>query len=494
MPPKRKALDVTAEDGSPPLKRKTRSHRPLVEAEPEVPSQVSANRHRTANGDTENFDATALDNQEQRLPPRRGRPASKNTAAAAPSAKPVTSLSPHKTHRCVTSLAEKSVDSVVEAPAAKKRSNGSRQGRPHRKMEDSRTDVEASSSEVEEPVASSSKVQPEEDLVASNARTRTASRSRGKRTAGRSRSKSKPKVSEGVATLDETKLLAAVQKGEEYEEFEEKVERTGSSEPDELLLTPRHSLQPITPPRSVVPRLATPPRSGTARSAVGTPRYIMHSVQITTPSWLRNPSTQGIASPRSNIRGRSSTPFTLPLASKSTLSTIPSTSAAIRPSRTPQPSTKRSPFKIIVEETKVEFDDFPTKVHVEASSPTKRAPGHPSAEGKGKAPVSPGKRSSRILRTLPKHLESCLQIQKHATLVSLQKLPQMTSSEGMDIHPNAVAYEQLTSLLLGTVMRSEGNSCLITGPRGSGKNRVSLICCLRRRLHLNVDDSWWTMS
>jgi origin recognition complex subunit 4 len=37
---------------------------------------------------------------------------------------------------------------------------------------------------------------------------------------------------------------------------------------------------------------------------------------------------------------------------------------------------------------------------------------------------------------------------------------------------NTVASQQLSDLLIGTVTRGEGNSCLLLGPRGSGKTRV----------------------
>jgi hypothetical protein len=39
---------------------------------------------------------------------------------------------------------------------------------------------------------------------------------------------------------------------------------------------------------------------------------------------------------------------------------------------------------------------------------------------------------------------------------------------------NAVVLEQLKALLTGTLERGEGNSCLLIGPRGSGKSRVSI--------------------
>ena len=58
---------------------------------------------------------------------------------------------------------------------------------------------------------------------------------------------------------------------------------------------------------------------------------------------------------------------------------------------------------------------------------------------------------------------------------SLQEPPQLDEIElyGEDYPPtNTVAYEQLYELLVGTVDRGEGNSCMLIGPSGSGKTQV----------------------
>ncbi|PCH41003.1 hypothetical protein WOLCODRAFT_99699 [Wolfiporia cocos MD-104 SS10] len=100
-----------------------------------------------------------------------------------------------------------------------------------------------------------------------------------------------------------------------------------------------------------------------------------------------------------------------------------------------------------------------------AASPSKRKP----------APqVSPSRRT----QTLHPDLHLALHAQQRAILRSLRDVPQIDeielAVEEEDGGPstNAVAYEQLSDLLTGTVMRGEGNSCLLIGPRGSSKTRL----------------------
>ncbi len=71
---------------------------------------------------------------------------------------------------------------------------------------------------------------------------------------------------------------------------------------------------------------------------------------------------------------------------------------------------------------------------------------------------------------------SCLHAQKRAILHALHR-PKTAVFDKVDENSepsaNAVALEELKALLVGTVERGEGNSCLLIGPRGSGKSRVS---------------------
>lgn len=72
-----------------------------------------------------------------------------------------------------------------------------------------------------------------------------------------------------------------------------------------------------------------------------------------------------------------------------------------------------------------------------------------------------------------------------AVLKALQSIPVACSNgqyeDDEDAEPlsNEVAYEQLSNLLKGTVDRGEGNSCILMGPKGSGKTQVSNFVAFR---------------
>ncbi|KAF8076418.1 origin recognition complex subunit 4 C-terminus-domain-containing protein [Lyophyllum atratum] len=105
-------------------------------------------------------------------------------------------------------------------------------------------------------------------------------------------------------------------------------------------------------------------------------------------------------------------------------------------------------------------------------------------------PTSPSKKKTttlssptRLPRVLPRHLHTCLNAQKRAILQALQNPPELDDDsdvdeggEGEEPSTNSIAAQQLTSLLAGTVSRGEGNSCLVLGPRGSGKSRLVERC------------------
>lgn len=81
----------------------------------------------------------------------------------------------------------------------------------------------------------------------------------------------------------------------------------------------------------------------------------------------------------------------------------------------------------------------------------------------------------KLPSVLPAHLLPSLRLQKRAVLNALQS---SLSSEEIDDHSylstNATSYAQLHDLLHGTTSRGEGNSCLLLGPRGSGKTSVRI--------------------
>lgn len=100
-------------------------------------------------------------------------------------------------------------------------------------------------------------------------------------------------------------------------------------------------------------------------------------------------------------------------------------------------------------------------------------------------PNSPTKANVPLIQ---EHLIPCLTAQKKAVLRALTNPPVPSTSEGSakgkgkakaieadGDFDNATAYGQLKDLLEGTTVRNEGNSCLLLGPKGSGKTRVSVL-------------------
>ena len=78
---------------------------------------------------------------------------------------------------------------------------------------------------------------------------------------------------------------------------------------------------------------------------------------------------------------------------------------------------------------------------------------------------------SKVLRgPLPRHLYHFVSMQKKAVLQRLRNPPYIEF--GGDKSTDG-ARRELRGLLEGTMDRGEGNSCLILGPRGSGKSLVS---------------------
>lgn len=81
---------------------------------------------------------------------------------------------------------------------------------------------------------------------------------------------------------------------------------------------------------------------------------------------------------------------------------------------------------------------------------------------------------------LPAHLHPCLALQKRQILLALNNLSSLEFNDERSDDPpesaNQVAYQQLQDLITGTVCRGEGNSCLLIGPRGSGKTSLVSRC------------------
>ena len=95
-----------------------------------------------------------------------------------------------------------------------------------------------------------------------------------------------------------------------------------------------------------------------------------------------------------------------------------------------------------------------------------------------KQPASRGTQSSITQNSLGYgHSPWCLHAQKRSIFHALHD-PKTAVYDREDENgapsANAVVLEQLKALFTGTLGRGEGNSCLLIGPRGSGKSRVSI--------------------
>ncbi|KAJ3815500.1 origin recognition complex subunit 4 C-terminus-domain-containing protein [Lentinula lateritia] len=77
---------------------------------------------------------------------------------------------------------------------------------------------------------------------------------------------------------------------------------------------------------------------------------------------------------------------------------------------------------------------------------------------------------------LSHHLCESLTLQKRAVLRALQHPPVIESEDDSERSTNEIAMEKLNDLLDGTAIRGEGNSCLLLGPRGSGKTQTIELC------------------
>ena len=223
-------------------------------------------------------------------------------------------------------------------------------------------------------------------------------------------------------------------------------------EPDELNLAPTKPL--------------VPPSTPGARPS----RVVMDCVEITTPRAIALRDSAPCASPATDLKLKGASALKVPSTPSRRLHPppasplfiskavqLPSTPSRVRPPFTP----RTSPPKL---------QQYPDYV---SATPSKRA-SRPSAPKKGRDPIALPS-SVRLPNVLPAHLVSCLRLQKRVILDAIRS---PMSSEDVDDESesstNGTAYNQLRSLLHGTTTRGEGNSCLLLGPRGSGKTSVRL--------------------
>ncbi|PIL37477.1 hypothetical protein GSI_01171 [Ganoderma sinense ZZ0214-1] len=238
------------------------------------------------------------------------------------------------------------------------------------------------------------------------------------------------------------------------------------SSEDELLLT-------TSKPSNA--RLTTPSHTGGPNGG-GTPRMFLHYVEILTPRRMLASAGRDLGSPERGSPGlRQPTTAYIPPAGTPRLP-APFPSAVGSPSKRqlPPPSAGRhrtvrtpSPGPLMPRLPGLQPPESPSRA---ARRPVP-APASPS-KAKGKQREQP---IDELPRVLPEHLHRLLERQKGAILRSLQRPPEIDEIEvyGEDYPPtNNAAHEQLSDLLQGTVVRGEGNSCLLIGPSGSGKTQL----------------------
>lgn len=215
-------------------------------------------------------------------------------------------------------------------------------------------------------------------------------------------------------------------------------------EPDELNLSSTKLVPPSTP---------------------GPSRLVMDCVEITTPRAIALRASAARASPTTHLK------FNAPVPSTPSRNTHLGAPSPLFPVKVRPPFTPRvSPSKLLHHP-----NDAP-------ATPSKRAsrPSSPKKAGDLTTFPSPVK----LPGVLPAHLAPCLRLQRRAILDAIRS--SASSGDEGDSSTNVTAYTQLHSLLHGTTTRGEGNSCLLLGPRGSGKTSVRIF--LMNREHLTNSD------
>ncbi|TFY70170.1 hypothetical protein EVG20_g2836 [Dentipellis fragilis] len=139
-----------------------------------------------------------------------------------------------------------------------------------------------------------------------------------------------------------------------------------------------------------------------------------------------------------------------------------------RDDKAPQPSTRPAQPKDVLEEPAVTSTVFPAPLPLQVSTN-----GTVSPSRKSRPLPSPGS-PVRPTHSIPTHYSQCLQAQKGAALAALRNsTPARVDGQSQEeASANTEALRQLRDLLVGTIDRGEGNSCLLVGPRGSGKSQV----------------------
>jgi origin recognition complex subunit 4 len=198
------------------------------------------------------------------------------------------------------------------------------------------------------------------------------------------------------------------------------------------------------------------------------------------------PSTMLGFTPSPNLRKRRENPteFSLQPSPKKKAATIPHTPELSLTTR------QASPARIM--------GDSRSPSPTQGSAGSASAPASPSGDVMPLAASSPSKGRPSHKQTHPPqgllpHLHPCLNGQKRAILRALHQRPvkgfwgdEDEESDDDEIATNEIAFQQLTEVLNGTVTRGEGNSCLLLGPRGSGKTTVRVSISRHPHSHISI--------
>lgn len=145
-----------------------------------------------------------------------------------------------------------------------------------------------------------------------------------------------------------------------------------------------------------------------------------------------------------------------------------------RPSPTKSPSIL--PAVISVEPTRPSRPRVPPPASLRKRRRNERSPSlePPRLPSPSKRAMRPGAFTASATTKFPAHYHTCLRAQKRAIMAALRNPPEIETEGDRDESPSAneLAYSDLCDLLAGSIVRGEGNSCLLIGPRGSGKTRV----------------------
>lgn len=431
MPPKRKARPLPAEE-APPLKRITRSGGVILEAPRETSNPGRVTRSRTTSTEqkavTKRTSATAKPRVKSVKTQR-----TKSTRSAAKGPSP--SLNSNSTS---------DREERLEVPIAEASKSGQKgrhikenlaQKAPTKVAETDRRSYRTRSSGIQTAHIQNTDDEAPQEPPKKGRRPRKIVKAAPAQA-------SPPSVSQPQASTSKVTL--------------EQTEAHKDKEPRDVF-TPPLDIRPTTPVRTVGSR------------APGTPRYILEVV-------VNTPSRQLGGTPLLHNVARSARASPIPATKASQLefTTHPAVSRQDTYGTVESPPPSSSPSADVALAGQDDDTVLPLSPENTPSTSILDDPPSPARSSAASSHGVPVLNNDTI--SLPDKYLSCLEAQKRAALKQLRLMPvvedSMTSNGADKCSTNDIAFRQLRELLMGTVERGEGNSCFLTGPRGSGKTQV----------------------